>query len=92
MNRFQILKGIEPPPPNDNGMGDNSLLISADGKVIGRVDFFHPNLFPEEALTTVNGQRGWLNKNGTFYPEDDVKKELEKRNYILGNIKIIPGT
>jgi hypothetical protein len=88
MNRFQILKGQKPPTETL----DNNKLVSEDGKIIGKIDFFHPNLFPEEALTIVNGQRGWLNKNGTFYPEDEVKKELEKRNYILANIKIIPGT
>ena len=34
-------------------------------------------LFPKEAMTVVNGKKGWLNRNGDFYPEDVVKKATE---------------
>ena len=78
MDRFKILKGINPPSKNTH------TFISADGKVIGKFD----NPFPEEALTTVNGQRGWLNKNGSFYPEDEVKKAIKNRQEILSRITI----
>jgi hypothetical protein len=83
-NRFQILKGQTPPEKIDN----NRILVSVDGKVIGKIETWSPSIFPEEALTTVNGQRGWLNKNGTFYPEELVKKELKKRHELLGSIEI----
>ena len=84
MDRFQILKGQKPPAKPDN----NRLLVSVDGKVIGKIKSWHPDLFPEEALTTVNGQRGWLNKNGTFYPEEVVKKELGRRRELLNDITV----
>lgn len=51
MDRFRILKGINPPPK------DTHTFISVGGKVIGKFEAWQPNPFPEEALTTVNGQR-----------------------------------
>jgi hypothetical protein len=30
-------------------------------------------LFPKEAMTEINGKKGWLNKNGDFFPEETVK-------------------
>lgn len=82
MDRFRILKGINPTPK------DTHSFISVDGKVIGKFEAWQSNPFPEEALTTVNGQRGWLNKNGNFYPEEEVKKALKNRLEILGKITI----
>jgi len=84
MDRFKILKGQKPPKEVDI----NRLLVSVDGKVIGKIESWSPSIFPEEALVTVNGQRGWLNKNGTFYPEELVKKEIKKRHELLNSMKI----
>lgn len=30
-------------------------------------------LFPEKSMVTVNGQKGWLNRNGNFYPEELIE-------------------
>ena len=73
MDRFKILKGFEPPNRPVSG------IISVEGKVIGKIDSWHIAAFPKEAMVNLNGQNGWLNKNGVFYPEEVVKKALEQR-------------
>jgi len=61
MDRFQILKG-EKPPESKFKHWNKKCSIS----VIAHI--------PEEAKTIVNGQSGWLSRNGTFYSEETIRK------------------